>query len=249
MQIFEDIRQAALGRVGEFSDSWPSGVQVPYRRIGVRQQQLFADAANENPEYSGVCAIGTVDNGAVDLTSMSPPVAAPERITKIVIASLAGPSDFAVGDEVTIIPIADPDGVPPRAYLRNKTLYGYKNDLSTVATVEMFYPYRPEATDAAEDGTREIEIVDPHSELLVVDLAQDYIRKSLALGDTKADILAIFATEESSLFARYIAHVREYAPIQTRFRQPPTAPMPRPRRDASAPAQAPRRAGGSSRMG
>lgn len=246
MQTFEDIRQAALVRLGEFSDRWPDGRQGPYRRIGTRQQQLFADAAHENPEFTGVCAIGTVDAGAVDLTSMVSPVQTPERITKIVVASLTGQAVYAIGTEITVVSIQDPDGVAPRAYLRNGKLYGYQGELDQVATVEMFFPYRPEPTVSTEDGTREIEIADPHSELLVVDLAQDYAKKAIALDkDTRAAILAYFAAEEAALSVNWLRHVREFAPIMSRFARPIAAPVAR----AQAAPGGPRSPRGSSRAG
>lgn len=251
MQTFEDIRQAALGRLGEFADRWPSGRQVPYRRIGLRQQQLFADAADQNPEYSGVCAIGTVDSGAVDLASMEPPVAAPERITKITVASLTGQAVYAVGTEITVVSIADPDGVAPRAFIRNKRLYGFNGELDHVASIEMYYPYRPEPAASTEPGTREVEVPDPYSELLVVDLAADYARKATAIEkSTRGEIVALFKEEEAELYASYLRHVREFAPIQSRFARPVAAPVPRAqaRGATSAPggARSPR---GSSRMG
>lgn len=231
MQTFEDIRVGALIRVSEFTDYRPTGTQAPYRRIGIRQQELFADATHENPEYAGQCAIGTVDSGAVALTSMSPPVATPERITKIIIKTVNGSTKYKVGDEITIVPVADPDGIPPRAYLRNKTLIGVDGELDGVGSIEMFYPYRPEPTSATEDGTRLVEIADPYSELLVVDLAEDYLAKALQLDQKIRDaIIALFKAEETDMHERWLQHVREYAPIQSRFAMPPQAPVPRTRR-------------------
>lgn len=249
MQTFEEIRQATLIRLGEFSDKWPDGRQGPYRRIGVRQQQLFADAADQNPEYAGVCAIGTVDAGAVDLASMEPPVSAPERITKIVVKTLTGQTVYPIGTEITVVPIADPDGVAPRAYIRNKKLYGVNGELDRVASIEMFYPYRPEPTSATESGTREVEVPDPYSELLVVDLAQDYARKAISITkESRAEIVAYFASEEGQLTAMYLRHVREFAPIQSRFGRPVAAPVPR-AQAAPAPAGSARSPRGASRQG
>lgn len=219
-QTFEDVRQAALARVAEFTDQYPLGQQVPYRRIGVRQQQLYAIAAHESAEYAGQCATGTVDSGIVDLGDIVAPIAAPERITFIEIATLASDSPYAVGDRVTVVSAADRDGVAPRAYLRNNRLIGIQGELDTIATVRIFYPYRPEPTASDEDGTRVVEMPDPHSELLVVDLARNYIQKMLQL-DGRADIVALFTTEEAPLLVAWRHHVAEFAPLTTRFRQPP----------------------------
>lgn len=231
MQTFEEIRQASLARIGEFTDKYPTGTQVPFRRIGVRQQQLYAMAAHENPEYTGQCAIGTVDSGAVDLTSMSPPVATPERISLIKIYELndAERPPYSAGDEITVVSVADQDGNAPRALLRHKRLYGINGELDGVATIEIFFPYRPEPTDADEDGTREVEIADPHSELLVVDLTKLYARLAMTR-EERAPLMADLKEEEDEMIAAWLAHVREYAPIQSRFTKPPAAPVPRTRR-------------------
>lgn len=224
--LFEDVRQAALARLGEFTDKFPHGTQVPYRRIGVRQQQLYALAAHENPEYAGECATAAVTAGAVDFADIDTPVSTPERVTRIDIKTLGGdpPEGYEVGQEVTIVPLADPDGEAPRATLRNGVLRGVDGELDEVAEVSVYYPYRPEATAATEDGTRDVEIPDPYSELLVIDLARDYVRKALHLGATRAEIIGAIEDEEKSLIEAWAMHAREYAPIVARFAKPPAAP-------------------------
>lgn len=225
--LFEDVRQAALARLGEFTDKFPHGTQVPYRRIGVRQQELYAIAAHENPEYAGECAVGDVVSGAINFATMSPPVKDPERITRVEINTLGAspPASYAVGMEITVVPIADPDGIAPRATLRNGVLKGVAGELDQVTKVEVFYPYRPEPTAANETGAREVEIADPYSELLVIDLARDYVRKALQLGATdRTAIIGLLNEEEAPLVASWLAHVREYAPIVGRFARPPAAP-------------------------
>lgn len=221
--LFEDVRQAALARLGEFTDKFPNGTQVPYRRIGVRQQELYAMAAHENPEYAGTCAEGDVTNGAVSFATMSPPVLTPERITRIEVSEVTGAA-YQLGTEITVVPIADQDGIAPRATLRNGLLKGVAGELDDVTKVNVFYPYRPEPTAATETGTREVEIPDPYSELLVIDLAREYVRKALHLGATRAEIIGAIEDEEKPLLGAWAAHVREYAPIVARFARPPAAP-------------------------
>lgn len=229
MQTFEEIRQAALARLAEFTDQAPSGRQVPYRRIGVRQQELYAIAADLNPEYSGDCAIGDVDEGACDLKQMedAEDVANAERITKVLVKARSTEADgsWPVGTEVHIIAIGDPDAADaPRATLRRGVIRGYAGELDKVSQLEVYYPYRPEPTAAAEDGTREVEIPDPHSELLVIDLCRDYVRKAMALDmKDRTAIIAMLAEEEEPMLARWGTHVQEYAPVQSRFARPPQA--------------------------
>lgn len=229
MTTFEDVRHAALARIAEFTDRYPSGRGVPYRRIGVRQQELYAMAAHDNPEYGGECAIGTVDAGAVALSGMAPPVATPERITRIIVKTIVNGCPYKVGDDITVVPVADPDGLAPRAYLRHGVLYGVDGELDAVASIEIFFPYRPEPTSITEPGTRVVEIPDPHSELLVIDLTRDFAKKAIARGQ-RADVLATLDEEESPMLDRWMAHVREYAPIMARFAKPIAAPVPRTRR-------------------
>src|SRR5690606_29492353 len=214
---FEEVRRAALARLMEYGDRWPQGRSVAYRRIGVRQQQLYAMAARANPEYAGVCAVGTLVNGAADFADMQPPVMRPEAITLVEIHD-PGESDYEVGQRITIVTADDPDGVPPRALLRHRVLCGVGSDLDGVAQVKVWYPYIPEPTAPDEDGTREVEIPDPHSEVLVVDLARDYARKTISLEpDVRTAIVGVFNDEEAPMLAEWLAHVRGYAPIEARF--------------------------------
>lgn len=214
---FEDVRRAALARLMEYGDRWPHGRSVAYRRIGVRQQQLYALAARANPEYAGVCAIGTLVDGAANFAAMEPPVLRPEAITLVEIHD-PGESDYEVGQRITIVTADDPDGVPPRALLRHRVLFGVGSDLDGVAKVKVWYPYIPEPTAPDEDGTREVEIPDPHSELLVVDLARDFARKTISIEpETRAAIVAALNDEEAPMLAEWIAHVQGYAPIEARF--------------------------------
>lgn len=217
MMTFEDVRRAALARLMEYSDRWPQGRSVAYRRIGVRQQQLYTMAARTNPEYAGVCATGTLVDGAADFGSMQPPVLRPEAITLVEIHD-PGESEYEAGQRVTIVPADDPDGVPPRARLRHRVLEGVGDDLVGVAKIKVWYPYIPEPTDPEEDGTREVELPDPHSELLVVDLARDYARKTLSLEpDVRTAIVRMCTEEEAPMLEEWFAHVRDYAPLETRF--------------------------------
>lgn len=214
---FEDVRQAALARLMEYGDRWPHGRSAPYRRIGVRQQQLYAMAARANPEYAGVCAIGGLVNGVANFAAMEPPVLRPEAITLVEIHD-PGESDYEVGQRITIVTADDPDGLAPRAFLRHRVLVGVANELAGVATIKVWYPYIPEPASPDEDGSREVEIPDPYSELLVVDLARDYARKTIALEpDIRAAIIRMQDEEEGPLLAEWIAHVRGYAPLETRF--------------------------------
>lgn len=221
---YEAVRKAALARLGEFTDRTPSGRAVPYRRIAVREAELFAIAAKENQEYAGVSAIGAIDeDGAADIRGIAAPLPVPELLTKIIVATLTDDADpeelsFAVGDEVTIVSIADRDGVAPRATLRDGVLRGVDEDFAFVEEVEVFYPYRPDPAAADEDGTRAVQLVDPYDELLVIDLAREYIRKAMTLDKTtRGEVVALLDAEEARMVPNFLAHVRTFAPVQGRF--------------------------------
>src|SRR5690606_33580519 len=129
-----------------------------------------------------------------------------------------GQSDYEVGQRITIVTADDPDGLAPRAFLRHRVLVGVANELAGVASIKVWYPYIPEPTAPDENGSREVEIPDPHSELLVVDLARDFARKTISIApETRAAIVAALNDEEAPMLAEWIAHVRGYAPLETRF--------------------------------
>lgn len=236
MQTFDEIHKAMLGRLAEFTDRYPKGRSTFYRRIGVRQQQLFAHAARENPEYFGTSALGTVEDGECDFADIAAPVDTPERITKIVVTAMDTDDldddaiealGFTVGAEVSVVPIADPDGVKPRATFRDNILRGVDGELDTVTEIEVHYPRRPEPTAVDEDGTRTVEIADPYSELLVIDLLE-YAAK-MTPGVEKSVVAAIAAAtmdEKQELLAGFTAHARGYSPMQSRFHRPPSGARP-----------------------
>ena len=76
----EDLVEQALSRCAEYGGNYPATRSLLYRRLGVRQQELFAAAARANPEYFGATAIGTLDaNKAVSLATMGSPASSEAR--------------------------------------------------------------------------------------------------------------------------------------------------------------------------
>lgn len=214
----EDVVQAALARAMEFSDSVPSTRSVMYRRVGVRQQQIVAKAAAQNAEYFGVCAVGDLVAGAVDLRAMTPPsVARAERIDKVEIEN-AGTSVYAAGTEIHVVALLDPAAaLAPRATLRNGVLRQVGSDLAGVVSAKVHYAYQPAAV-LPTDEARSVEIPEPYSELLVLDLAKELLKKTLELETaTKAAALEVLGAEEAEMLADFSAHVGGYAPLTTRF--------------------------------
>lgn len=223
----EEIAVQALARASEFSNSVPGARSTMYRRVGIRQQQLFARAARLNPDYYGVCATGALDTGAVDLADLVAPVEAADSIMRIEIAD-AGASAYAAGQEVAVVPLADPDiEDAPRVTLRNRVIRGVGADLTGVTSLKVHYSRLPLAV-APTDAARVADLEEPHVELLVVDLAKYLVNKATGLQEVaqKAALAALDA-EEHGLLDAFDGHVMEYVgSARARFLapsyQPPT---------------------------
>lgn len=218
----EEIAVAALARAMEHSDKVPTTRSVLYRRIGQRQQDLFAMAARISPDYYGVCAKASLRDGdgewvgAADIAAIAGDVPPAEQITRIEILD-AGTSTYAVGDEVNIVPQGDPNvAFPPRVTLRNRVIRQVGTDLEGVEKLEVFYSRSPVPVTAADED-REMELPAQFQELLVVDAARDLFRRSTLLPNRPA-LVALMDAEEKPLLADYLAHVQRFAgPLVSRF--------------------------------
>jgi len=216
---FEEVRHAALSRLMDYDGKWPTSRSALYRRIGVRQQQLFAIVAREAPQYNSQSAYGLVVDGRIEFASMTPMAPKAETIQLVVIAE-PGESGYAPGQHITFVTIDDPRGLAPRAFVNRGGLEGVGSDLAKVDAVKAFYSYMPEPTSFTEGGSREVEIPDPYSELLVVDLAKDMTKKTVEVNpELKAAVVGMFNEEEAALLSDWIVHVRNFVPMEKRFRK------------------------------
>lgn len=209
----EEIAVMALSRAIEFSSKVPSARSVAYRRIGVRQQQLYTRAAKLNPEWSGVKATAATvlweGLRALDLADL---VDTPlDLITRIEVTA-PGTSALLAGQEINIVTLADP-GVAdaPRVVVRNRVIQAYNNELDGVDTISVYYPHIPRSILATEGGVA-VELYPPHDELLVIDLTRHLLQKTIALdaGSRTAAITALDA-EETPMLEQFDEHVRRYS--------------------------------------
>lgn len=222
----EEIAVAALARASEFSNKVPSTRSVIYRRIGVRQQELFSHAARLNPEFYGICAVGTLINGSLNLADMVSPVQAADTITRIDIEGI-GTSPYVLGQEVRVVSLSDRDVEDsPRATLRNRVIRQVGTDLALAVSLKVHYSRIPLPVVPETDAARVIDLEEPHTELLVVDAARQLVAKTLALDpNARTAVDAVLAAEEGVLLRNYEQHVREYAgSMSTRFSDPQFAP-------------------------
>lgn len=220
----EEAVVQALARAMQFTDKAPSARSVLYRRLGVRQQQLYARAAALDADYAGICATGTLSSGALDLADLSPTVSAAESITKVTIED-KGTSSYAVGDDVNIVPSTDPDaGLAPRATIRDRVIRGVGTDLDGAVSLKVHYPKLPPALTATSKATALV-MPEPHVELLVVDLALSMCRHVASTSEGAAQVaggIELLSKEEEGLLAAWDEHVKNYAGgLTSRFGVPP----------------------------
>lgn len=221
----EDVVIQALARAMQFTNEVPATRSLHYRRIGVRQQQLYARAAQLNPDYAGVCAIGVLAGNALDFADLAPAIDAAESVTRVDIED-AGTSEYAAGDEVTIVPsTATESGLAPRATVRNRVLRSVGADLDGVVSLKVHYCRLPAAV-VATDKDRLIDVPEPHSELLIVDLALSMLRKVASTQTGAAEVqggIELLGGEEEKLLAGWDAHVLSYVGgLVSQFGTPPS---------------------------
>lgn len=190
-----------------------------YRRLSNRQQSLFALAANLDPDWAGVCAEGEVIGGQVDLGPVLrgevDGVHAAQKISRVHIND-PGTSGWAEGKEIAIVPSDDYGvGLPPRVTLRNGVFKGVGADLDGVASINVYYSRRP-APIAGPD--HELEIQDPHTDLLVYDLARSLVQKASGIDSkVREQAMAYFDAQEARALEGFNAYVREFASDVWRF--------------------------------
>lgn len=204
----DDVVESALARIATVGDQ-PKGARSPYyRRIGVRQQQIFIEAARLDPEFYGVCAIGTLEGGAVSIAAMEPPVRTAAAITRIEVED-PGESDLVAGTEIIPVRVQEREYEhdQPRVLLRNRAIIAVGSDLDGVASIKVSYPYVPQSIT---QGTTELELPDPFGELCVIDLAQWMLRR-IPETDLVRQLLGSLADEEKALLHDWAGYVTGFA--------------------------------------
>lgn len=204
----DQVVESALARIAGTGDQPKSARSPFYYRIGVRQQQLFVEAAKVDPEFYGVCAIGILADGAVSVADMTPPVRTAAAITRIEVED-PGTSDWTHGQEVIPVRVQEIDYAHdgPRALLRNRAIIGVAGDLDGVVSIKVSYPYQPEPITA---GDTELELPDPFGELCVIDLAKWMLRRIPAT-ELVQQLTQSLGAEEEAMLADWAAYVGTFA--------------------------------------
>lgn len=218
----EEITIQALARASEVSNTVPATRTLAYRRIGLRQQQLFAAAAKVNSDYYGACAETNLVAGAADLADIASPVPTPELVSKVCVEN-PGTSAYVNGDEVNIVQTVDiTAALAPRMTLRDLVLQQVGTELAGVTSIMIYYSRLPKAYGPTDAATL-TEISSPWDELLVVDLTIYLLRKAPIDAAVRKLAIDSLKVEEAELLSGYLTHVREYGPVQDRFGRSPAA--------------------------
>lgn len=217
---YDEIVDAALARAMDFGNSFPTTRPVLYRRIEIRQSEIFTLAARVNPDYFGVNVIGVLDaDGLVDLAELDADTAVADptsAITRIEIRDAGTHPTLQCGKEVTLVTPNDREaGLAPRMTLRNFTLRPIPGDMDGVVSVCVFYAYRPRPKATPLDGTEESELPSFYQELSVIDLTKWLLKQSISMAvETKAAALAALSDEEKEMLTTFMAEVADYAGAQ-----------------------------------
>lgn len=209
----EEIAVMALARAAEFSQKVPSARSVMYRRIGIRQQQLYARAAKVNPDWAGTMGTAALVawNGlrAIDLADLV--TSSADLITRIEIYD-KGTSALVNGQEVNIVTLADPDAADaPRVIIRDRIVQAYNNELNNVTSLAIHFSKVPLAI-AATGGALAVELPEPHVELLVIDLTRHLLQKTIALAASeRTAAIGALDAEEAPVLEAFDEHVRSYS--------------------------------------
>jgi len=214
----ETMVKQALVRVGDVTDTYPSARGPMYRRIGVKQRQIFARAAQVNPDYYGANVSVNLLAGVAALTALSE---LPEIIQRLEIAA-PGTSSYAAGREVSIVSLTDPDGeLAPRVTFRQSMLAQVGTDLAGVTSLRVWYARIPASIAVNDNGTTLLSLDQPWDALLELDLAGWVIEKAQAIPlEARAAAMAALTAEEEQLVKDFEAHLRSVAPVVQRFLSP-----------------------------
>lgn len=226
MQV-EEIVTGSLARMMDWGNDFPSARMPMYRRISQRQQQLYSFASKANPDYYGRCAIGGFDaEGCLDLRDLIDLANLDQAagIQFVEISDAGASVTVTAGEEVNIVSIADRDAdVSPRVTLRDFIFRGVGTDLTGVISVKIFYPRIPDELLFTEDGTTEIELLQQHQELLIIDLTKDLLRKTMGMEPSvKTAAAGLLAAEEEKAMQDYLEDINAFAiGASHRFSEPP----------------------------
>ncbi|MEP6990070.1 MAG: hypothetical protein ABJA80_04000 [bacterium] len=215
--LVNDAIDFALARCAELGTPASGPKSGMILRVSQYQQRLFAMASEWNPDYFGVCVVGTLNLGVLDLSDIIAPLEAIERITRIEVAN-PGISPFLAKQTVNVVPLNDPDvEIPPRATIRRRVLKTVGTDLTDVASVRVHYSPVPAAIPATTGGTTALDLPAPHDGLVPLDLVLYLLDRIPSPDNAVAQGRAGVVAEQAMAMTAFEDHVRGFASMSTRF--------------------------------
>jgi hypothetical protein len=216
---FQEIVDNAKSRGLDFSVTYPSTERVLFRRVEIRQQELFSAACRLNPDYFGVNSEGPIDTEFranlkdLDVAADVDPAA---NVTRVEIGDPGTHPTLQNGDQVNIVSISDPEAeLAPRMTLRNFILTGVGQDLAGVVTIVIHYGYFPETKAVPLTGFEEVELPLAYQELLVYDLTRWLISQTLEMDAAKkVAALENLGVDAGQMLEAFLAEVADYAGAQ-----------------------------------
>lgn len=215
------IQRSALNN----PDLVPTAQMLGY--ITTYEKAVYATAAKYNPEFfgkSGATATRGDNTGSWDLTATPGDVFA---VTGLTALTTQGTPAVSVGDTINIVSFRWPDlEVPPRAYIRGQTVYGYGDELGAdgVDFVESLTVYYSELPASVTTTSQSLTLPDEWVDLVIVPLG-----RLLALRDHRQEDVTVLDAEYNSLMATFIDHCSVYDHSATRpLIAVPAATAPRP---------------------
>lgn len=213
---------AALARCTDLGAAIPSAKSVWYRRIGIRQGQIFSKVTTTDPDYFGVTAVVVLVAQAYALSALNPRA---DRINDVRVAN-PGTSGYTVRQRVNLVILEDVDAMlSPRVTIRDQILAGVQSDLSGVTSLTLDYAKRPAASSTIV-GATQLELPEQFQDLLAIDLAKQMIRKLLDVEPARRDgWMQLLSAEESDLFGTLDNHVRYFVGGEQRRFRPASPPI------------------------
>lgn len=219
---YEETVKAALMELAAFGEHFPSSRAALYRRIGVRQQQLFAMAAGINPDWAGVCLTASLENGVANLRTLilgtADPLPPAEHISRVEVLE-PGVSDWLAGEPVTLVPSDDPSaGLAPRMHVRDWVFRSVGAELDGVVSIRVHYSRVPPVPAVLSAQGTSLEIAEPHTEVLVFDVAAAILQRAAALRvEVPAGAVEFVKVREAEAVEAFRQHVAGAVATANRF--------------------------------
>jgi hypothetical protein len=189
---------------------------VLLNHMSQRQGELFEWIATIDPEFFGIDQLAPLVGGKVDLVALE--VAGAPLIGHLQHIAIgdSGTSSHAEGGKVRIVRADDPRELPPRVTLRNRVLSQVGDDLQGVASLRLYYSWRPQPI--ALSGDTVLSLPDGFEDLLSYAVARFVLMRDVQTAQSPA--YAYYVDEETKRLTALEAFVRgSYRALQSRFVQ------------------------------